>query len=268
MSRENASYRERLRNLPGIVCGILMLLLAPASLEAALAKLFGGSGYSADLSKNPAIRHQQLICDPNPGNGSASVFYDPSVVSLYSIFNQTGYSLNGAYIGVIINGQKAVEQNDDYFADPLPQWGYVQVAWVTSSAAGMTESYGPAGTPSGFSIEDSNGPVAANTFGLELNYLPSSDNVVADYQVFAASGTTSYPFYFEGSPDGTYSPMDSVMDSNGDVIPYNQIASATVSGSLAAPEPSPSDLIAAASVVGLLWSGRRMRGTRLRASAM
>jgi hypothetical protein len=259
MPHENASSQGRLRYVLAIPCAVLVLLLATSSLHAALAKLSGGSGYSADLSKNVAVRHQQLICDPTLGDGSASVSYDPSVVSLYSIFNQANYSLNGAYIGVIINGQNAIEQNDDYFANPLPQWGYVQVAWNTSTAGSMTQSYGPGGTPSGFTLEDSAGPAGANTFGLEFDYLPSSNTVVADYTVFAASGTVAYPFYSQGVLDGTYSPQDTISDSDGNVIPYNQIAPASVSGDLGAPEPSASLPIAATVIAGLLWRGRRER---------
>ena len=60
----------------------------------ALAKATGGSGCSANLSTNPTIRQQQLICDPAsalvaaddqgsaPLQGSTSVSYDPLQVTL------------------------------------------------------------------------------------------------------------------------------------------------------------------------------------------
>ena len=71
----------------------------------ALAKAAGGSGTSCNLSTNPTIRQQQLICDPasslvtaaadDPGSaplsGSTSVSYDARVVSLIDVGAGPGY---------------------------------------------------------------------------------------------------------------------------------------------------------------------------------
>ena len=60
--------------------------------EAALAQQAGGSGLSGTLSKNKAIRKQQLIADPTePVSGSISVNYDPSVVTLSGLLFGPGY---------------------------------------------------------------------------------------------------------------------------------------------------------------------------------
>jgi len=59
----------------------------------ALASAAGGSGFSGTLSTNPTIRQQQLICDPiEPKQGSTSVRYDASMVSLIGLTGGPGYN--------------------------------------------------------------------------------------------------------------------------------------------------------------------------------
>ena len=58
----------------------------------ALSTAAGGSGYSGTLSTNAATRQQQLICDPNePHQGSTSVSYDPTLVTLAGFQAGPGY---------------------------------------------------------------------------------------------------------------------------------------------------------------------------------
>ncbi len=243
-----------------VACGIL-LLFVPRDANAALAQLFGGSGYSADLSHNLAIRHQQLICDPVPGNGSASVLYDPSVVSVFSIYNEAGYGIQNEYVGVLINGSKEVQAAGQFFATSpatcAPQWGYVQVQWFGPNAAApvaFTVGEGPP-TLTGFSLDATAGPVATNTFGLEFKYLPSSNDVVANYTVYAEP--IGYPIF-----NGTgFSPPDFITQADalpGQMqTPITDIAPASVGAAL--PEPS-MGLFLASAVAGLFAT--RVAGRR------
>ncbi len=192
------------------VVGAGMLLITFRHADAALAQEFGGSGYSANLSHNAAIRHQQLICDPQTGNGSASVLYDPKVVTPSSIFNVAGYTIQNEYIGVLIGGAKEVEPASTFFGTPNPtpppEWGYVQVGWSGPNSAspfsqiiGASPSMGSQLTSDGQA-----GPTASNTFGLEFSYLGGvADSTVANYTVYAEK--IGYPIIGGGiRPAGFY----------------------------------------------------------------
>src|SRR5437868_5765820 len=68
----------------------------------AMAKAAGGSGYSANLSKNAVIRQQQLICDPaEPVQGSTSVQYEADKVTLSAFAYGPGYGPLGNLTGVV-----------------------------------------------------------------------------------------------------------------------------------------------------------------------
>src|SRR5687768_453094 len=67
----------------------------------ALASATGGSGYSGTLSSNLSIRKQQLICDPaEPVQGSTSVLYDASKVTLTGLVPGPGYN-NLGFVGLV-----------------------------------------------------------------------------------------------------------------------------------------------------------------------
>ena len=76
----------------------------------AMAHAAGGSGYSANLSKNAVIRQQQLICDPaEPVQGSTSVQYEADKVTLSAFAYGPGYGPLGNSIGVV-----EVEKDGNY----------------------------------------------------------------------------------------------------------------------------------------------------------
>jgi hypothetical protein len=88
------------------------------------------------------------------------------------------------------------------------------------------------------------------THSANFVYLSSTpDSAVATYNVFADAG---------GRPlaTGGASAADFLTDPSGNVIPYNQIEPATVSGSLLVPEPASAALLALGSL-GLLARRRR-----------
>src|SRR5688572_26156024 len=83
------------RTLAAGVVALVAWALFPATAGAAVARRAGGSGYSGTISNNPAIRRQQLTCDPPPADGSTSVEYDPRVSTLVSYQFGPGYSTRG-----------------------------------------------------------------------------------------------------------------------------------------------------------------------------
>jgi len=302
-------------------CGSL-LLFVPRPANAAYAELAGGSGYSGDLSHNLAIRHQQLICDPTSGTGSASVTYDPSMTSLYSIYNTAGYDLSFENVGVMVGTTKEVVSAAQFFAaqgtsTPLTPWGYVQVGWTGPSSAspgtevvggtpiqatmvaantvqgsatisglGSTTAYftgegvtgaqfvagtvitsvgsnsivvsntanatttGTTLTFSGLAFDGTTGPAGSNTFGLEFNYLPTSNFMPVPYMVYAE--TTGYPVM---GGTGTTSPTDYITDASEPNEEITDIKPAMMAGAL--PEPSMGLLLLPA--LAVLASGRGLR---------
>jgi hypothetical protein len=227
-------------------------LFVPGAADAALAQLSGGSGYSADLSHNVAIRHQQLICDPTLGPGSASVTYDPAVVSLFSVFNEAGYDTTNEYVGVLVGGVKEIEAAATYFGSgsKAQEWGYVQVAWYgPSSAPPMVDVEGGTPTTTGLTQDQSAGPAGANTFGLEFTYLPATNNVNAKYTIYAEE--TGYPIY-DGS--GTFTP-DYVTEEDAPGTEITNVAPASVMSAL----PEPSMGLFLFSVIAVLASRRGLR---------
>jgi hypothetical protein len=232
-------------------------LLAPRQVNAALAQLIGGSGYSADLSSNKGIRHQQLVGDPTPGPGSAGVTYNPSVVSLFSIYNTVGYDLSFENVGVVMNGVHEVESAATFFAAEktglYPQeWGYVQVGWTgPSSAPPGIDVVGGTPTTTGFSLQSSSGPAGVNTFGLEFNYLPSNNFTDAQYSIYAEPN--GYPVVNSTST----SPKDFITqaDSNS---PNTQITS-ILPASVDAPLPEPSMSLFFVSASGVILATRAGR---------
>lgn len=167
----------------------LILLGASADVSQAALALLTGGGYSGTLSKNRAIRKQQLICDPAgngaPTDGSTSVDYDPTVVSLAGFTSGPGYF---AYGKVAVNVEGGVYLQDIYsfLEAPLgPEVGYVQVAYEG-------DYYSPAGTispPTGYTTIDNDGVVGFDTHAFDFAYLASvSDATIAHYKIYAAPG--------------------------------------------------------------------------------
>ena len=221
--------------------GLAALISFPVVGQATVASLSGGSGYSADLSANRAIRHQQLICDPEPGAGSATVTYDPNLVSLYSIFSEPGYSidLNNTFVGVSNVGYMVTAQS--FFANEgdLVERGRVQVTFTQSSLANCIGAP-PTDSSTFTSISKFNpNDGGVNVFGLEFVYNSPDDTVKAPYTIFADKGglPTLNADTFDSNLPPT-APDFLTGNVNGDqaIIPFTDIAPASVSGSLV-PEP-------------------------------
>ena len=131
----------------------------------ALSRAAGGSGYSGTLSTNPATRQQQLICDPNePLEGSTSVLYDASLVTINHAEPGPGYRLTGVLVAVepVITEPPALTDNlavaaveaavEDVILVPLSTFqenrfnfretGYIQVKYVLVGDAGQLQPQG------------------------------------------------------------------------------------------------------------------------------
>ncbi len=180
--------KARCALLLAVIAGSVGIFAEPS--PAGLAQLFGGSGYSGNLSKNRAIRHQQLICDPSgaPISGSTSVKYDPCVVSLSGLEFGPGYTGQG-----FVEEEKRCDNKTRFFLQNInsflecpkgKQTGYVQVTYSLEGKAGTM-------TPEqGFTTEASNGVAGVDTHSLMFTYLPDvPDTTVAKYTIYADTGT-------------------------------------------------------------------------------
>lgn len=228
--------------------------------DCALAKAAGGSGNSGTLSSNKAIRKQQLICDPDyPTNGSTSVVYDPSIVSFAGLSFGPGYA-GFAQIEVGGDGNFLID-----LANFVPgqniETGYIQVSFydpqLVASAAAVAplvdigSAHGQIAPPAGYVTVDNDGPAAVDTHALLFNYLPNvPDSTVAEYTVYSDDGSRgSSPDYFAGFDD----------DLNYFRVEYDQIASATVRGSLNAVPLPPAVLLGGLTMLGSYGVSRLRR---------
>jgi hypothetical protein len=246
-----------------IIAGVFA---CPVVTHAGLGSLSGGSGTSADLSSNPSIRHERLIVDPAPGSGSLTVLYDPSVVSIYSIYNAPNFEIdaNNTYVGITYNNLQATAESYFAKAASVTESGRVQVAWTpVGEVAGGTNFLGHAPTnPTAFTTVASAGTTdgGVDTFGLEFTYLSSNPATLSDFTVLADAGGRPTINLFNGStnlpptgPDFLTDPNDP----NGTAIPFSQISSVTVRGSLV-PEPSALVLAGVGALAILAWRFRNV----------
>src|SRR4051812_50219435 len=97
--------------------------------HAALARLTGGA-YSGTLSRNKAIRKQQLIVDPAgtggplsmgaPRRGSTSINYDPTIVTVAGLELGQGYGGSGVVEGRGSGGNPPLPGNKKFLPAPHP----------------------------------------------------------------------------------------------------------------------------------------------------
>jgi hypothetical protein len=251
----------------------LVALFVDSSSQAALSRQGGGAGYSGTLSRNRAIRKQQLICDPATGGGSSlvpqvvnpqpgapvagstSVTYDPSIVHLSGFLD--GPSYGGSGVVAVDTGEGIVLEDIALYVE-MPfgkEVGYVQWNYERPLTGGT-----PAGQltpPAGYTIEDNAGVSGFDTHALFFDYLAGvSDNAVAAYKIFAAKEGQFY-----GNTGDFLSGTDA--DGNSFTLGPDQLLSATVRGSLggaiSTPLP-PAAPLAAATLAGfaLIGGGRRL----------
>jgi len=253
----NGKSKAKCALLVAAVAGCVGIFAGPAS--AGLAKLSGGSGYSADLSKNKGIRHQQLIVDPAeaPISGSASTTYNPCVVSLSGLTFGPGYTGQG-----FVEEEKTCDYKTRVFLQNInsflvcpegKQTGYVQVDFTLIGTAGTMSPQ------QGFTPIASNGVAGVDTHSLMFTYLPGVPNTtVAQYTIYADAGHR---------PSGNKADSLSGVGANGAkfTLGPGQLSSAQVSGSLAVPLPpaawtGSAMLLALASVTAVRKSRAAIRG--------
>jgi Ca2+-binding RTX toxin-like protein len=210
----------------------------------AMSRAAGGSGLSGTLSTNPAIRQQQLICDPaSDGNapllGSTSVSYDAAVVTLSSVQAGPGYRNEEVLVEVrpvVIEGPPAgtelipFSQFDDSRGSFI-ETGYVQVKYQLAGDPGVMSP------PDGFTQNDSAGVDGFDTHALFFSPLVviNSPNDSVGLSLTAAavveppSEGLSYTV-FAAAP-GTHSgnEEDFFKDPSGKIIHFNEISPAVVS---------------------------------------
>ena len=232
--------------------------LLPAVTQAALSKAAGGSGYSGTLSGTPAVRQQQLICDPSePVRGSTSVLYEADKVSLRGFSYGPGYGpLNGLTGVVEVNagGQPTLQNIQSFLDSPQgPETGYVQVYFALTGAAGQI-------TPTGQLYDEDPGPglpgegVDTHQFTfLERSPIPGAISpqgvfpvVVATYHIYADEGNRpsgNRRDFLEGRDDA----------GNPVVVGPPDLVGATVTS----PEPSALSLAALGGLGLLAWRRKR-----------
>lgn len=228
--------------------------------EAALAKKAGGSGFSGTLSSNRAIRKQQLICDPDePTAGSTSVRYDPAVVSISSFEFGPGYT-GTAFVEVLVQGQRTTLVELGGFLDggTGTETGYVQVRYGEPQVSVAADPFAPKGQltpPTGYAIVDEDGPAAVDTHALFFDYLADvADDEVAEYTIFAARANQ-----FSNGQADFLSGVDDM--GNPFTLTADQIASATVRGSLNAVPVPAAALTGGLTLAGMLAAAKLRRRT-------
>lgn len=205
----------------GLVCGLT------ATGFGALAKQAGGSGYSAKLSSNKAVKMQQLICDPAttaaagatgpraqgaPVRGSTSVSYDPTIVTVAGIQLGTGYVGNALVEVTSFRTLEAPTEGSSTFLQTLSAFlrqpagvetGYVQVFYhhgaLPSGSEFPPDAFsGPAGEPGqmsvtrGYTTYDEDGVDGFDTHSLSFSYRPGvSEKTIAEYNIYADEGERS-----------------------------------------------------------------------------
>jgi hypothetical protein len=188
----------------------------------AMAHAAGGSGYSANLSKNSVIRQQQLICDPaEPVQGSTSVQYDADKVTLSAFAYGPGYGPLGNSIGVVEvekDGKRSLQNINAFLDAPAgKETGFAQVFY---QRFGQTGQITPQRT---FTVVDDTGVEGVDTHTFLFSLLPAvQDDVVTRYIVYADAGTHSgNPPDFFVLPDGTRMEAGELLPAVASSVPSN-----------------------------------------------
>jgi hypothetical protein len=232
---------------------------APLAGEAALARSLGRPRYTARLSSNPAIRRQQLIVDPEDiVGGSVSLTYDPRVVHLVDVIDPASFRVTGGFVSVTHLGLASIPvplseflsggrlRGQQLLADQ--EVGYVQIFFDKRGVAGIS-SAAPAASAipnlPGYQTVDEDGPTGiSDTHALIFDYLaPVGTGRQATYSIFASSPR-------QGTGADSLTALDDPRP-----IPYTEISSAFVSGSLLVPGNPPPHAVP---LPAAAWSGSVM----------
>jgi Ca2+-binding RTX toxin-like protein len=224
----------------------------------ALSKAAGGSGYSGTLSTNPATRQQQLICDPNePHQGSTSVSYDPTLVTLTGVQAGPGYGGDGFQVLVEVERFTPTgfaEFSEAAVIDQLPtelvsfaefqqnrpsfqETGYVQVKYTLAGDAGQLEPIYP--------VSDEAGVDGVDTHALQFDPVQPVILLRAEGQSLAAAAEVPPPgptYTVFAAHAGTHSgnAEDFFIDENGNYIGPDEISPAVVTTNPIAGKPTAS----------------------------
>lgn len=234
----------------------------PAVSHAALSRAAGGSGYSGTLSSKPAVRQQQLICDPvEPIRGSTSVLYESELVTLDGFQYGPGYGpLNGltAVVEVQVGKGTRLQNLASFLDNPQgSETGYVQVYYELIGGAGQI-------APDGTVLDEDPGPgfpgegVDTHAFLFTERAFRLQGGNVSTQGVFPVVVATYTIYADEGNrPSGNRRDFLTGRDDAGELFTLTprQLESATVTS----PEPSGLALVALAGA-GLLR--RRRSGDR------
>jgi Ca2+-binding RTX toxin-like protein len=225
----------------------------------ALSKAAGGSGYSGTLSTNAATRQQQLICDPNePHQGSTSVSYDPTLVTLTGVQAGPGYGGDG--FEVLVEVERLPSTDTPNFSEaavieqlpteliPFAQFddsrgsfqetGYVQVKYTLAGDAGQLEPIYP--------VSDEAGVDGVDTHALRFDPLQPVILLRAEGQSLAAAAEvppdTGPTYTVFAAQAGTHSgnAEDFFIDADGNYIGPDEISPAVVTTNPIAGKPTAS----------------------------
>jgi hypothetical protein len=246
---------------------LLLYFCADPSAWGALAKAAGGSGVSANLSSNSAIRKQQLIADPEPPDlGSNSVMYNPATSLLADLSFGPGYVASSAKGSLILLDHQGKKELDDLAAyvmllktfggdhnalraaTGLTELGYVQVAFQRNGTPGripILPPYVQVAYDPGTTLDQ-----GVDTFALFFDAAPTYvDGTLANYSVFAAPD--NYQNFTTVNPTYT-GDFFQVFSPTAYSVPAAQISPASVKGAFV-PEPG------TAAVFGLVMIGLALR---------
>ena len=193
----------------------------------ALAALTGG--LSANLSSNPTIRKQQLLCDPAtpssatpaaPLGGAISVSYDPTKVTLVDVEPAAGYTIDDNASHILVTSEGTFPEHLGQFLSevsdgPLPEAGKVDIYF----SLGGTGSPGQTPVASGYSEMQEAGPIGYDDCILTFQLLSGVSNDAPKYTVFADPNAIS------GTPDF-------LTAADGHTITAANITPATVGGTM------------------------------------
>jgi hypothetical protein len=226
--------RKRLRRLLVATSVLLAWFAAEPACDAALARAAGQqTRFTARLSSNRAIRKQQLIADPaDIVGGSASVMYDPRIVSLSAVLDPADFQVVSGFVSVhpVNSSVNTLQPLDAYLASHQPglapadvEAGFVQIFF---NRKGTPLAPGTSVIPNlpGYATVAEDGATGINdTHALIFDYLPAAGagEPRAVYTLFATPpirGTTADSLVFGDDPDHP--------------VPFSEIGSARVAGDL------------------------------------
>ncbi|QOV88736.1 hypothetical protein [Humisphaera borealis] len=217
--------------------------------------------YTARLSSNKVVRRQQLIIDPEGIlGGSASVAYDPSLVTLVSAIDPGDFMITGGLVGIRSEtGGLAIDliPIDSFLGItsgtptgvPFREDGFVQIFFDRRDVPSSLGSPSP-GAGGGSVIANLPGYITVAEDG--KTSINDTHALVFEYkQGVPASAQAAYTVYATPPRDKTVPDEIIPEDDPTRPIPYTQLGNARVSGSLVYDDPKAVPLPSMALATGL-----------------